>query len=202
MATNIASTFVPPNTTQNSLLKLEAENYTNWVTQIHHILHTYDLIGIIDGSKPCPPKMIIDEKSQEIVNPEYLIWNKKDQYLLCVIIAIVYGLNTSHQAWTALATKFAPKSKSHIAHLKKQLQSLSQGPKSCSNFMQSAKLLADQLGATGNHISDEELISFILNGLNSTFTHFITTYSFHTQANDISYEDFQDELLSHEMLLD
>jgi hypothetical protein len=67
--------------------------------------------------------------------------------------------------------------------------------------MQFAKLLAYQLGVAGNPISDEELISFILNGLNSTFTHFITTYSFHTWANDISYEDFQDELLSHEMLL-
>jgi hypothetical protein len=117
------------------------------------------------------------------------------------VLATVYGLNTSHQAWTALATKFASKSKSRIAHLKKQLQGLSQGPKSCLNFMQSAKLLADQLGATGNHISDEELISSSLNGLNSTFTHFITTYSFHTRANDISYEDFQDELLSHEMWL-
>jgi hypothetical protein len=67
--------------------------------------------------------------------------------------------------------------------------------------MQSAKLLADQLGAAGNPIFNEELISSILNGLNSTFTHLITTYSFHTRANDISYQDFQDELLSHEMLL-
>jgi hypothetical protein len=86
-------------------------------------------MGIIDGSKPCPPKMIIDEKGQEIVNPKYLIWNKNDQYLLCVITATlsekvlvtVYGLNTSHQAWTALATKFASKSKSQITHLRKQL---------------------------------------------------------------------------------
>ena len=67
--------------------------------------------------------------------------------------------------------------------------------------MQSAKLLVDQHGAAGNPISDEELIFSILNGLNSTFTHFIIAYSFHTRANDISYEDFQDELLSHEMLL-
>jgi hypothetical protein len=74
-------------------------------------------------------------------------------------------------------TKFASKSKSWIAHLK--LHNLSQGPKLCSDFMQSAKLLVDQLGAAGNPIFDEELISFFLNGLNSTFTHFITTYSFH-----------------------
>jgi hypothetical protein len=106
MATNTISKFVPPNTTQNSLLKLEAENYNSWVTQIHPILRTYDLMEIIDGSEPCPSKMIIDKKGQEIVNLEYLIWNKKDQYLLCVIttslsekvLPTVYGLNTSHQA--------------------------------------------------------------------------------------------------------
>jgi hypothetical protein len=67
--------------------------------------------------------------------------------------------------------------------------------------MQSAKLLVDQLGATGNPITDDELISFTLNGLNSSFTHFITTYSFHTRANGINFEYFQDKLLSHEMLL-
>jgi hypothetical protein len=37
--------------------------------QIHPIMRTYDLMGIIDGSEPCPPKMIINEKGQEIVNP-------------------------------------------------------------------------------------------------------------------------------------
>jgi hypothetical protein len=117
------------------------------------------------------------------------------------VLATIYGLNTSHQAWTALSTKFASKSKSRISNLKKQLQGISQGSKSYSNFLQAAKNIANQLGAAGNPISDEELISSILNGLNPNFTHFITTYSFHTRANEISYEDFQDELISHEMLL-
>jgi hypothetical protein len=67
----------------------------------------------------------------------------------------VYGLNTSQQAWSALAIKFASKSKSRISNLKKQLQSLSQGPKSCAGYMQFAKLLADQLGAAGNPMPDE-----------------------------------------------
>jgi hypothetical protein len=198
MASNTESVFSPPNTTLNSLLKLDGGNYTSWVTQIHPILRTYDLMGIIDGSETCPQKMTTDDEGKEIPNPEYLTWNKKDQYLLCLITAslsekvlsTVYGLNTSHQAWTALSTKFASKSKSRISNLKKQLQGLSQGSKSCSDFMQAAKHIADQLGAAGNPISDEELISSVLNGLNPNFTHFITTYSFHTRANDISYEDF------------
>jgi hypothetical protein len=67
--------------------------------------------------------------------------------------------------------------------------------------MQYAKILADQLNAAGNPIPDEELIIAILNGLNPSFTHFITTYSFHTKVNEINFEDFQDKLLSHEMLI-
>lgn len=204
-----ALAFIPPNTAQNALLKLESGNYTSWLTKINHILRTHDLMGFMDGTEPCPPKTITNELGKVISNPEYSIWNKKDQYLLSVIttslskkvLATVYGLNTSHQAWTALATKFASKSKSRVSNLKKQLQSLSQGPKSCADYMQSAKILVDQLNAAGNPIPDEELTTAILNGLNPSFTHFITTYSFHTRVNEINFEDFQDKLLSHEMLI-
>jgi hypothetical protein len=155
-------------------------------------------MGFVDGSKPCPSKTITDEQGKVILNHEYPIWNKKDQYLLSIIIAslskkvlaTVYRLNTSHQTWNALAIKFALKSKSRISHLKKKLQSLSKGPRPCADYMQSAKLIADQLNATSNPILDEEINSSILNGLNPPpFTHFITTYSFHTRANEISFED-------------
>jgi hypothetical protein len=204
-----ATPLVPPNTTQNTLLKLDSDNYTSWLTQINPILRTHELMGFVDGSEPCPPKTIIDDEGKATPNPKYHTWNKKDQYLQSVItrslseknLATVYGLNTSQQAWTSLATKFASKSKSRISNLKKQLQSLTQGPKSCADYLQSAKHLADQLNATGNPIPKEEIITSILHGLNSSFTHFITTYSFHTRANEISFEDFQDELLSHELML-
>ena len=152
--------FVQPTTTQNSLLKLESGNYTSWVTQINPILCTYDLMAIVDGSEPCPPQSITDEEGKTSPNLEYTNWNKNDQFLLSIIttsllekvLSTVYGLNTSHQAWTALATKFASKSKSRITDLKKQLQNMSQGPKSCSDYIQAVKNLADQLGAAGNPI--------------------------------------------------
>jgi hypothetical protein len=98
--------FIPPTTTQNSLLKLESGNYTSWVTQINPILRTYDLMAIVDGSEPCPPQSIIDEEGKTSPNPEYTNWNRKDQFMLSIITAslsekvlsTVYGLNTSHQA--------------------------------------------------------------------------------------------------------
>jgi hypothetical protein len=206
----VAISFIPPNTTRNTLLKLDSGNYTSWLTQINPILRTHELMGFVDGSEPYSSKIIIDAEGNATLNPKYHTWNKKDQYLLSVIIgslsekvlATIYGLNTSQQqAWTALAAKFASRSKSRISNLKKQLQSLSQGPKSCADYLQSAKLLADQLNVAGNPIPKEEIITLILHGLNSSFTHFITTYSFHTQTNEISFEDFQYELLSHKLML-
>jgi hypothetical protein len=201
--------FTPPTINQNASLKLDNNNYLMWLTQVLPILRHHELLGIVDGSEPCPPKFITNDEQKEVLNPEFTVWNKKDQYLLSVItssltesvLASVYGLHTSKQAWTALATRFASQSKSRISHLKKQLQTLAQGPKTCSEFLLTAKSLADQLAAAGNPISDEELISYITNGLNSPFTSFITTYSFATRDTQISFDDFQDELLSHEMLL-
>jgi hypothetical protein len=96
------------------------------------------------------------------------------------VLATVYGVHTSKQAWTSLATKFTSQSKSRISHLKKQLQTLSQGPKPCFDFLQTTKSLADQFTAAGNPITDEELISFIISGSNPPFTSFITTYSLET----------------------
>ena len=71
MATVVATFFVPPNTTQNTLLKLDSGNYTSWLTQINPILHTHELMGFVDGSEPCPPKTITDDKGKATPNPTY-----------------------------------------------------------------------------------------------------------------------------------
>lgn len=84
-ANSVVPSFIPPNTTQNTLLKLNSGNYTSWSTQINPILHTHDLMGFVNGSEPYPSKTTTDEEGKVILNPEYLTWNKKDHYLLSVI---------------------------------------------------------------------------------------------------------------------
>lgn len=118
------------------------------------------------------------------------------------VLSTVYGLNTSRQVWAALASRFASQSRSHISHLKKQLQSLHQGAQSCSEYLQKAKLLADQLAVVSKPIDDEDLITFIINGLNPSFNSLIPVYNYATRDKQPFFEDFQAELLSHEMLLD
>jgi hypothetical protein len=189
--------------------KLEGPNYLSWLTQFLPILHSIDSMGIVDGSKPCPLKFLIDDSNKQVPNPTFAIWQRNYQTILSWInitlskkvLSTIYRLETSRQVWTALANQFANQSKSRIANLKKQLQSLHQGPKSCTEYLQAAKECADQLAAVGKPIPDDDLITYLSNGLNSSYNSFITTISILSQDKQLTFEDFQEKLLNHEMLL-
>jgi hypothetical protein len=114
----------------------------------------------------------------------------------------VYGLDTSHQAWTSLAARYASESKSRVSHLKRQLQSLQQGRKTCIEYLKLAKELADELAAVRKPVEDDDLISFVVSGLNSLFNTFVTVHSFTARNTEMSFANFQSELLNHEMLLE
>jgi hypothetical protein len=81
------------------------------------------------------------------------------------------------------------------------LQSLHQGSKNCLDYIQFAKECANQLAAVGKPVPDEDLIIYLTNGLNPSFNSFITTISILSRDKQMTFEDFQDELFNHEMLL-
>ena len=190
LSTNISSpSFLLPNFPQGIPAKLDGSNYLNWVSRFLPALCSNGLMGIVDGSNPCPPEFLVDAEGNKTLNPEFTLWTKKDQYLLSWInftlsedvLSTVYGLDTSKQVWTALANCFASHSRSRIAHLKRKLQNLTQGPKTCSEHLQTAKSLADQLAAIGKPLPEDDLISYALNGLNPSFNNFITSFSLATR---------------------
>jgi len=102
-------------------------------------------------------------------------------------------------AWTSLATRFAIQSRSRISHLKRQLQSLQQGNKTCTEYLNQAKPWADELSAVGKPVDDDDLILLIINGINPTFNSFVTAFTL--RDIETTFHDFQSELLGHEILL-
>jgi hypothetical protein len=99
--------------------------------------------------------------------------------------------------WNALKIKFASESRARVSNLKRQLQSLNQGSKSCScsDYLRTAKSWVDTLADIGKSMDDDDLISFIINGLNHTNNSFITSYTLATRANPLSFTDFHDEVV-------
>jgi hypothetical protein len=55
--------------------------------------------------------------------------------------------------------------------------------------------------AVGKPVEEDDLISFILSGLNPSFNVFITTFNHTTREAPLCYADFESELLNHEALL-
>ena len=53
----------------------------------------------------------------------------------------------------------------------------------------------------GKPVNEEDLISFIISGLNPSFNVFITTFNLTTRESPLPYADFESELLNHESLL-
>jgi hypothetical protein len=64
-----------------------------------------------------------------------------------------------------------------------------------------AKKWADQLSIIGKPTKDEDLISFILSGLNPNYNSFVTSCTLTTRNNPLSFTDSQDELLNFEAML-
>jgi hypothetical protein len=208
----VTTTFTLPSISQQIPTKLDGPaDYLNWVSHFNPILNSHELMGFVDGSEPCPPKYVTDETGNltTIVNPDYSLWHRKDQCILSWfnttmsdrMLSSLYGLKTARQVWTTLATRYASQSKARISYLKRQLQTLNQGSKTCLEFLNETKSCASLLAAAGQPIEDDDLISYVLGGLNSSYTTFITLFNFTTRTSSMTFEEFQCELLNHEILL-
>jgi hypothetical protein len=205
----LSITLQLPNFPQGSLKLEGTTTYLLWLSTVVPILKAHEVLSIVDGSEPCPEQFLTNENGEKLSNPEFSTWNKKDQYLLSWInmslspsvLSTVYGLHTSRQVWSALSTRFTSQSRSRVSHLKRQLQGLQQGSKSCTEYLGLAKSIADQLAAVSKPADDEDLISFIMSGLNPSFNSFITSYSVTTRDHSPTFANFQDDVLNHEMLL-
>lgn len=91
-------------------------------------------------------------------------------------------------------------STSRISLIKRKLQFLQQGSMSCQNFFDEFNSLVDELSAVGKPIDDSYLILSILNGLNSSFHSFVTTYMLLAKEKSMPFLDFHAELLNYDFM--
>jgi hypothetical protein len=105
-------------------IKLDGDNYPAWRIQFMALLTGYDLMGYVDGSKPCPSKVL--ENNTTTVNPAFTHWIRQDQLILHSIISSVAAtvvthlgtVKTSNQAWEILKTMCAGRSRVRAMTLK------------------------------------------------------------------------------------
>lgn len=89
--------------------------------------------------------------------------------------------------WTSITGMFASQSWSKILKLRSQLSREKKGDLSASSYYSKMKGFADEMAAAGKKIDDDELIGFILNGLDSEYNLFVSSVSVKDSLPLVSY---------------
>ncbi|KAK1555207.1 hypothetical protein Q3G72_023368 [Acer saccharum] len=191
------------NISAQALLKLTTTNYMSWKLQFQTLFFGYDLVGYIDGSKPCPPTTLIVNNITS-PNPAYSVWFRQDQLILNAligslsptIVSFVARAKTSMEAWNILANTYAKPSRGRIKQIKSLLKNSTKGTQNITDFLHSVKARADELALLGAPVDDEDLTERILDELDDDYKELVRA----VQARDtpISFDELHEKLLTFE----
>ena len=206
LPTTNESQLLTINTAAQAPLKLTSSNYLSWKIQFETLFIGYDLLGYIDGSKPCPPKTLTTN-NVDTLNPAYTLWIRQDQLILNAligslsptIISFIARANTSREAWTILANTYAKPSRGRIKQVKNLLKNPSKGTMTVTDFIHSIRARTDELAILGAPMEEEDLTEKILDGLGDEYKELVRA----VQARDtsISFDELHEKLLSFEASL-
>jgi len=167
-------------------------------------------MGIFDGSVFQPTATIRVAKQgggdEEVDNPAYRTWIVQDQQLLAYLLStmtkeiLVQVSSHEHAAslWKSITEMFSSQSRSKILQLRSQLAREKKGDYSAAEYFSKMAGLADEMAAASKKIEDDDLIGYILNGLDSDYNPFVSSVSV---KDTLSLGDLYSQLLSYEARL-
>ncbi|KAL5779198.1 hypothetical protein ACOSQ2_009935 [Xanthoceras sorbifolium] len=176
------SQLIPKNLNFNLPIKLDDNNFIYWKMQIIPVVKAFNLEYFIFGATTCPSKFVdsIDDESGERIqtyNDDYLTWKKIDQLLMSWLMStlgesILGRLTqyiTSCEVWNTVRSMFSQQSMARIMHLRSQLQLTKKGAMKISEYIVKIKGIINALMATGQVLTEQDLVAYVLGGLGLEF---------------------------------
>ncbi|KAF5468883.1 hypothetical protein F2P56_012994 [Juglans regia] len=190
---------INPATTINE--KLTPSTFPQWRAQFEALLIGYDLNDFVTGKHQCP---VIDATNSATSQAAYSHWVCQDKLLIHAILAststtitpLLASCKTSQQAWSALTRLYAGKSRTRAMQLKEDLTLNTRGSRSVTEFLQSIKMLADELAIIDHPVLDDDLTLYILNGLGPEFREIAAPIR--ARETSMKFEELHDLLVGHE----
>ena len=121
---------VPINVHNQITIRLTADNYLYWRTQVDPILRSNLIYGFVDGSLPCPSDVIEvlgddGKPTSTTSNPKFGLWIQQDQAILSAIVSsltegtlgLVMNNQSSQEAWENLEASFASQSSARVMQI-------------------------------------------------------------------------------------
>lgn len=194
--------------------KLTRNNHPMWKLQVLSGLRGAEMEKFIDPvEKPpekfIPPKAEADNEkptadAAPILNPEFKKWVAQDQQVLSYLLGSlsreigsqITAVTTAAEAWTAIQALHASQSRARIISTRMALATASKGASSISEFFSKMKALGDEMASAGRKLEDEELISYILTGLDREYDPVVTAVA--ARVEPITVNELYAQLVSFE----
>lgn len=140
------------------------------------------MLDLLNGTETAPAKLLEvedpEKKKTQVPNPAYSAWLIRDQTVLRWIVnslspeilAHVVDIDSSAAVWTVLTKMFTVSSRSKINQLRGELNSTKKHDLTAAQFFAKMKGFAPELAAIGKPVEEDEMIGYIVNGLDSSYT--------------------------------
>ena len=156
--------------------KLTRENFLLWRAQVLPRLKGAQLFGFLDGTTTAPARTITVE-SQVVANPAFALWEAQDQEILGYllnslskeVLIQVAALTSSKAVWDAIGSMFTSTSRSRINNLRIALANGRKENKTVAAYFAEMKSYTEELATDGKPLAEDELISYILAGLDENY---------------------------------
>jgi hypothetical protein len=202
-----SSTVVPASLSIPVSEKLTRDNHRLWCAQVLPAIHAAQLEGFLNGSEKAPAKNLEIEKDSKkltVPNPDYAVLRVRDQHVLTYLVTslsweVLAGVASNATAmimWAAISQSFASQSRSRVLHLRNQLVATRKGDMSIASYFSTMRGYADEMASAGKSLDDDDVVSYILNGLDTDYNSLIEQVNEMTEM--ISLETLYSQLLDTE----
>jgi hypothetical protein len=160
--------------------KLTRANHLLWQSQILPPIRGARLLSFLDKETVLPPETLVVEKHGKTTkepNPAYDAWVATDQQVLTFllgsltpdILVAVIGMDTAADVYRAIKAMFASQSRTRVSNLRVALAKTRKDNMTTAAFFTKMKGFADELASAGRPIDEEELVEYLLAGLDDTY---------------------------------
>jgi hypothetical protein len=187
--------------------KLTRDNHRLWCAQVLPAIRAAQLEGFLDGYEKTPEKNLEIEKDSKkltVPNSDYAVWRVRDQHVLTYLVTslsreVLTGVASNATVatmWAAISRSFASQSRSRVLHLRNQLVATCKGDMSIASYFSTMRGYVNEMVAAEKPIDDDDVVSYILNGLDADYNSLIERVNGMTET--ISPETLYSRLLNTE----
>jgi hypothetical protein len=172
-------------------------------------LHDAQLTDFLDDEIEVPVQYLgsTDEKKMKTPNPEFAVHITKQNLVLNFLLSslsremLEYAASytTPQEVWKNLVAMASSQSRTRVINTRMALSTNKKNNQSIAQYVGKMKTLADDMGATGKKLNDEDLVGYILAGLDSDFDFVISAVA--ARVEPISISELYGKLTYHEQEL-